>query len=185
MDLQMWPTAKGVWLAVLLDVTFAESASSRQTMQRRWSTDSNEHWDDDPFTVPTSIVVWSILAAILAVIVILFVCCCMCSRRSRMQAVRQPLVPPPMAPATLGPAVRSYTQPPVPRRLTAPAAPYPQPQPYYYQQQQTAPYPQEGLYVGHNMAPFTEPLTAPTPLPSAPVPPPPPPPYSYGQQYGR
>lgn len=43
MDLQMWPTAKGVWLAVLLDVTFAESASSRQTMQRRWSTDSNEH----------------------------------------------------------------------------------------------------------------------------------------------
>lgn len=174
--------AKSVCLAFLTDVTLAGTVYRSHQL---WRTDTDEAWEDPP-TLPSVGTIWAVVGALLVLVAIMFVCCFVCSRRSRMQAVRQPLVPPPMAPANLGPTVRSYTQQPIPRRLAPPVALYPQQhQQQYYYQQQAAPYPQEGLYVGHNMAPYTEPPTAPTPtLPSAVVQPPPPP-YCYPQQYSR
>ncbi|KAL3202721.1 hypothetical protein MRX96_012051 [Rhipicephalus microplus] len=130
--------------------------------------------DDDMITVPDGFMAWASVAGGLVAAVALFLLVCVYVKWCRELRAEEALVTTPMAPATLGPAVRSYTQPPAPRRLTAP------PQQQYYQQ--AAPYPQEALYVGHNMAPFAEPPTAATSPPTAPAQPPP---YSYAQQRGQ
>ncbi|XP_037557108.1 protein shisa-5-like [Dermacentor silvarum] len=176
MDPWTWSAGKGVWLAVLFDVTLAHSVYS----QRRLGTDSDDIWDE--LTLSTGAKVGAILFAIVVVATVMLVCWCACARRTRGQEAREPLLPPPMAPGMLGPAVRGYAQQPVPCAMTSPVAPYPQ---QYYYQQQAPPYPQEGLYVGHNMAPYAEPPTMPMQPPSAPMLPPPPPPYRYPPQYAQ
>ncbi|XP_065281805.1 cell division protein ZipA-like [Dermacentor albipictus] len=182
MDPRTWSAGRGVWLALLFDVTLANSVN----IVRRLGVDHDYTWDD--FNKTPEAKMGAIVFAILVVVALLFVCWCSCARRSREEEAQQPLVPSPRAPAAPGPAVRSYTQQPVPCAMASPVAPYPQP---YYYQQQAPPYPQEAIYVGHNMAPYAEPPTVPTQRPSAPIvpssimPPPPPPTYIYPPQYAQ